>query len=206
MSFNAPKLMLVGLAAFVLPTRTIRLCDGGFCTFNGNLFTSLDDLFGGIESVEVFATGVGDEAPAGRLVFLPQSTAAAADLSQPSFQDSPFTFWTGRVDEATGVVVHSRVEFTGLLDVTRLIIGRGVRKLEMDFVSENERLFQRNKGNNLSPRFHKLINPGELGLDNANGLQIAVPWGVETPPRGYTNVGSGGGGGAFFGEGRNAFN
>jgi hypothetical protein len=191
-SFDAPKLMLAGLAEFVLPTRTVRLCDGGFCTFEGNLFTSIDNDFGGIESVEVFATGVGDEAPAGRLVFLPQSTAAAADLSQPSFQDSPFTFWTARVDEATGVVTESRIEFTGRLDVTRLIIGRGTRKLEMDFVSENERLFARNKGNNLSPRFHKLINSGELGLDNANGLQIAVPWGVDAPARGFTVVGGGG--------------
>lgn len=200
MIFDAPHLMLTGLAEFALPTRTVRLCDGGFVYFGGNKFVSFDPDFGGIQSVENIALGVGDKAPGFRLTFAPTSTAAAADLSQPAFQGSKIKFWMGRVNKATGAVTESRLLAVALLDQTRLQIGKGSRTLVMDCVSENDRLFSRNRGNGLTPRFHKSVWPGELGLDNATGAPITDAWGVESPPRGYGAAGSGGGGqGGGFG-------
>jgi len=195
--FDAPKLMMAGLCEIILPTKTIRLCDGAFVTWNGNVFTSADDDFGSIESIGPAEEQIGDEAPAGSLTFLPENTASAAMLSQPSFQGSPMRFWLARVNETTGTLDgEPELVFDGELDTTTLRVGRGMRALDMEFVSVAERLFNINEGNVLSPRFHKSVWPGELGLDNAHGVGTAVAWGAEAPPRsgGTAVVGSGGGG------------
>lgn len=185
--FDAPKLMLVGLVEITLPTKTIPLCDGGFVYKDGHKFTSADDEFGSIESVAALEERIGDEAPGGRLTFLPVNTAAAATLSQPSFQGSPMKFWLGRVDEQTGQLSgEPELVFDGELDVTILRVGLRTRTLDMEFISVAERLFNINEGNVLSPRFHKSIWPGELGLDNAHGVGTTIAWGTESPPRAAT--------------------
>lgn len=195
MAFEAQKTMVVGLIEIQLPTKTLRLCDGGFVYVGENKFSGVDDDFGAIESVDNLVEGVGDEAPAGRITFLPTSTAAAATLSQPSFQNSTILIWQAEVNEATGQIVGAPdLLQNALLDTTELKLSRGVRKLEMGFITASERLFSINEGNVLSPRFHKSIWPGETGLDNATGVGLSVAWGVQAPPRQYNYSGSGGGG------------
>ena len=194
MSFDASKLMLVGIARFDLPTRTVRLCDGGFLYFGGEKYTSRDEVFGTIEAVDGVEETSGDEAPGGTLTFLPASTAAAATLSQPHFQGSRMRFWIGRMNELTGQVVHSELVADLELDTTTLRITKGGRFLDVDMISVAERLFNVNEGNVLSPRFHKSVWPGELGLDNANGTPLTVAGGISSPTRGSVS-GSGGGGG-----------
>lgn len=160
--------------------RTIRLCDGGFVTVGGNTYRSSDPDFGVIGSMEAFSEGVGDSVPAFKLTFLPASTAAAADISAPGMQGSITRFWIVEVDADTGLVVGDPdLMFDGQIDQTVLRIGKGKRELDIDFVSTAERLFSINEGNSLNPRFHKLVNPGELGEDNATGLGVSVAWGVE---------------------------
>lgn len=194
MAFDAPNVMIVGLMEITLPSKTIRLSDGGFVYFDGNKFSSADDEFGAVESIEIPEERAGDEAPAGQLTFLPVSTAAAADLSQPGFQGSPIKFWLAEVDEATGEISGDPELLADCeLDTTALKLGRGERKLEIGFISVAERLFNINEGNVLSTRFHQSVWPGELGFDNATGIGTAVAWGVAGPPRGSSTSGAGGG-------------
>lgn len=194
--FDAPKVMMAGLVEIALPTRTLRLCDGGFIYFDGQKFTSADEDFGSIESIDIPEEKAGDEAPSGQLNFLPVSTAAVADLSQPAFQGSPIKFWLASVDEATGEIVGDP-ELLGdcELDTTVLKLARGRRVLEIGFISVAERMFNINEGNVLSTRFHQSVFTGELGFDNATGIGTAVAWGVAGPPRGSATSGAGGGGG-----------
>jgi hypothetical protein len=186
------RILFVGLVKIELPDHTILLCDGGFLIVDGEEYSSSDPYFGTIEKLESLEEGVGDEVPAGRLTFLPKSTAAAADLSAPGMQGSRVRFYIAEVDEATGTVIGTpdlRADMQ--TDQTILRTGRGIRKLEMMFVSRLERLFSINEGNSLSPRFHKTVWPGELGEDNATGVGVAVAWGVEGAPRGSTYSGGG---------------
>lgn len=201
MSFDAAKMMLAGLVKIELPGDTLRLCDGGFVYFDGEKYASSDPEFGSIESVESLEENVGDEAPGGRLTFLPKSTAVAATLSQPEFQGSRMRFWMVRVDEATGTASDSELIGDMELDTTRLRVGRGTRRLEMEFISIADRLFLTYEGNVLSPRFHRSVWSGEAGLDNATGVPVTVAWGVAGPPRGSTFAGSGGGFGGGGGSG-----
>lgn len=180
--FEAPNLLLTGLIEITLPTATIRLCDGGFVYKDGQKFASADPTFGAIEAVDVIEEKVGDEAPGGSMTFLPASIAAAADLSQPSFQGSPIKVWVAEVSEATGEIVGDPELVADLeLDTTMLRLGRGTRTLEMGFICVAERLFNVNEGNVLSERFHESIWPGENGFDNATGVGGPVAWGTESP-------------------------
>jgi hypothetical protein len=185
------RVMLTGLVEIVLPSRTIRLCDGGFVIWGENTFSSSDDEFGTLGGFEALSEGVGDEAPAGTLTMLPASTAAAAVLSQPGYQGSPVRLWIAEVDEETGHVVETPdQQGDWQLDRTTLRIGRGTRALEMGCVTRAQRLLARNEGNVLSSAFHSRIFPGERGHDNAVGLQANFAWGVASPPRGVVASGT----------------
>lgn len=187
---------LAGLVKIELPDATLRICDGAFVRWDAETFEASDPDFGTIGSMEPVEEGVGDEIPALRMTFLPNSTASAAILSQPEYQGCRVRMWIAEVDIDTNEVVGDpSLEFDGQADSTELIIGKGTRELEMDVVSAAERLFVINEGNTLSPRFHKLLYPGELGQDNAIGVGVGVAWGTALPAQSYGQGYSGNGGG-----------
>lgn len=175
------RILLTGLMKIELrDTREILLCDGGFVDFAGDRYRSSDDTFGIIGAVESYSEGVGEEAPAFRMTLLPPSTSAAADLSAPGMQGSRARFWIAEIDPDAGTVIGTPdLQFDGMIDQTILRVGLRKLELDMTFVPLAERLFSRNEGNSLNPSFHKRVNPGELGEDNATGLGIGVAWGVE---------------------------
>ena len=192
---------LIGLMKMELPTRTVRLCDGGFIVFDSEIYHSADDVFGTIASLEGLGEGVGDEVPALEVTFYPHGDAAPGDLSQPGFQTSRVRFWIAEYDVDAGTITGTPdLVFDGQLDRTALTVGQ-TREVACSVVSLAERLFELNIGNSLNPNFHKSVWPGELGHDNATGLSIPVAWGVASPrtsssttspyyqPRNYREVG-----------------
>ncbi|MFN7029464.1 MAG: hypothetical protein ACK4PC_08855, partial [Sphingopyxis sp.] len=103
--------------------------------------------------------------------------------------------WIAEVDEATATIDGTpTLMFDGQVDSSDLVIDRGSRELEMTIVPAAERLFLIDEGNTLSPRFHKLLFPGELGEDNATGVGVGVAWGAASASGSY-GYGYGGGGG-----------
>lgn len=176
---------LAGLCEIVLPSRTIRLCDGAFVIWGADTYTSEDEDFGAIESIEAVAEAVSDEAPSGKLTMLPPSIVDATALFQPDAQGSRMRFWLAEVNPVTGAVVGTpELIFAGLLDTLTLHTGRTRRVVEIEFMSEAERLFWTKEGNVLSNRFHQLAWPGELGFKHVTGVPSLVPWGVAGPGRG----------------------
>lgn len=175
------RIFLTGLMEMQLrDSRNIRLCDGGFLEFGSNTYRSSNPDFGTIGSMEAFSEGVGDSVPSFKLTFLPASAAAASGISAPGMQGSIARFWIAEVDADTGLIIGDPdLMFDGQIDQTVLRIGKSKRELDIDFVSTAERLFSINEGNSLNPRFHKVVNPGELGEDNATGLGVSVAWGTE---------------------------
>lgn len=191
MALSDNVILIAGLCQIDLPGRTIRLCDGAFVNWGGNLFESQDTTFGTIDSVDQITESVGDEAPAGKLTLLPPSVASAIDLFLPTAQGSAMSFWLAEVSPTTGNVIGTPdKQFSGFLDNLKLSVGRSRRTVDMEFMSQAERFFWTKEGNVLSPRFHKTVWPGELGLDFATGVQLAVPWGVSGPGRGTIGGGS----------------
>jgi hypothetical protein len=194
------RVLLAGLMRLDLPTRPVMLCDGGFVVWGADVFAAVDEEFGAIVAFEGLNEGVGDEAPAGRIVMLPATTAAAAVLSSPGYQNSRMRLWIAEVSENSGRVIgEPDLMADWQLDSTRLRIGRGTRVLEMGCVTRSQRLMARNEGNVLSRRHHQSIFPGETGHDNAVGLTVEVAWGVPAPPRGTVAGGAGGSFGGFGG-------
>lgn len=203
------RLGMVGLLEIALPAATVRLCDGGFVDWGGDLFTSADPLFGALASVDAVEEGIAESVPDFALGFLPPGDADPADLSQPGFQRSAVRFWLGEYAPDDGLLVgEPDLQFFGQIDQTVLTAGRGEFTLEVMVVGLLERLFTRNRGNSLNPRWHKSVWAGETGHDNATGLAVPVAWGVES--QGGANgsaKGSNAGGAApgFGGGGRGFF-
>lgn len=193
--FEGIAITIAGLVEIVLPTKTVRLCDGGFVDWPARgLFTSKDDDFGTIDSVDAVTESVGDEAPGGAITLLPPDTTSAADLFQPEAQGSPIRFWLAELNSATGAVVGTpQLMFDGLVDALTVRTSTQRRSLVVEFMAEAERLFSVREGNVLSPRWHKSIWSGEKGFDHVTGTETLVPWGVPGPGRG--TVGGGGSGG-----------
>lgn len=184
--FEGKVILIAGLVEFEMPDRTVRLCDGGFVDWPARgMFTSKDDDYGTIESVEAVSEAISDEAPAGRLTLLPAVTAAAADLFHPTAQGRPIKFWLAEVDRETGLLIGDpELVFSGFIDFMTLKFSKNDRKVEIEFISSAEKLFFIREGNVLSDAFHQQAWPGELGFTRCTGTQVAVPWGVSGPGRG----------------------
>lgn len=199
---------MIGLLKIELPDATIRLCDGGFIEWDGETYRSSDAVFGSVGAVESLSEGIAESVPALDLTLLPTDLAAPEDLSAPGHQRSRVRFWLAEFSPDAGILIGDpEPVFDGQIDQTSLTVGRGERRVEMAVVSNLERLFTRNRGNSLNPRWHQSVWPGETGHDNATGLAVPVAWGVESQGGangssrgGSSGGGAGGGAGGRFSE------
>jgi len=174
------RIALIGLVKMELTAVTVRLCDGGFIEFDGDIYTSKHNTFGSIGSIEPLTEGVGDMVPALEMTLLPPDSTPISSLAQPGYQNSRVRFWVGEYDVDLGTLVGDPdLIFDGMIDQMVLSLDR---QLSVSVVSRLERLFELNIGNSLNPSFHKSIWPAETGHDNATGLGKPVAWGVEAPP------------------------
>lgn len=189
---------LAGLVKIELPTRTVRLCDGGLVIWGAETFTAKDATFGTVGGLDGLTEGVGDEVPALSMRLIPAGDALPGDLIQPGFQTARVRFWIAEVNPATSAVIGTPdLQFDGQLDQGTISIGKDLRDLEFTVVSMAERLFNRDEGNSLSPTFHKSVWPGETGHDQANGLTVPVAWGAEQTAT-TSSAFAGGFGGGFI--------
>lgn len=185
----------VGLIAIDFPGHALRLCEGGFVDWNGEIYRADDPVFGTLGEIEDLSEGVGEEVPVFNMTLLPPGTTTPAQLSQPGYQSSTARFWIGEYDPDTGRLSGAPdLQFEGEVDQTNLVFGADSRVLEMTIVSGAARLLERNIGNSLNPAWHKSIWPGETGHDNATGTDRPIAWGVEAPASGGFYHGGGGGG------------
>lgn len=178
----AYRVGMMGLVQIDLPDTTVRLCEGGFMRWGADTFYSHHPVFGTIGAIETPIEGVTEAVPALDLTLFPASAAGPEELSQPGFQRSKVRFWIAEYAPDDGILVGGpELLFSGQIDQTVLGEDETGYDLTMGIVSELERLFLRNRGNTLNPRWHKSIWPGETGHDNATGLGVPVAWGIDSP-------------------------
>jgi hypothetical protein len=184
----------VGLLKIDLPDRTVTLCDAGFITYDGDLYTGRDDILGTIASIDSMSEGANDEIPALDIAFNPPGPLAFTDLTSGALQRSQVRLWLAEYDIATNEVVGTPdLLFLGQLDQPSIRYSRTEYSISISCVSLAEWFFELDTGNGLSDTEHQSRYPGELGHANATGLQIPVAWGIASPPRGSGGYGGGGG-------------
>lgn len=198
MSFAGVEATLCFLMRLQLPDHTVLLSEGGTVVYESETYTPDDNRFGIITDFSDFTSGSADEAPAFELTMAPPAVVAATTLSDPENQGSPIKFTVVSINRATGAVLSAHTIFTGILDYTLLELGEGSRSIKVGFTTEIDRFFRTDKGNRLSPAFHKTVHPGETGLDLMSGTEISIPWG-DNGPRPRINGYSSGGGPGFTG-------
>lgn len=185
------RISLVGLFKMELPGGDVRLCDGAFFEYDSETYENTDSTFGNIQAMEGMSEGLGDELPGLVLTFGPDGSASASDLNDIDNHGARTRFWIAEYDIDAGTISGTpELHFDGEIDRTVLKSGQNERTVEMDIISNVERLLLRQEGNSMSPRFHKSIWSGELGMDNAIDLEIPVAWGTESP-RGTSTVSGG---------------
>lgn len=186
-------ILIAGLLKLELPGHTVLLTDGGgTVTFAGDVYGSLDSVLGRLSAFEVLDEGVGDEAPAATLTFLLPDATTAAAVNTGAMQNARCRLYLVEIDRETGLPIGTpQQEADWIVDTTSLAIAEKKRELEIGFVSSGDRFFQRDRGNSLTPAFHRGVHPGEAGLDNASGVATSVAWGATAQPRGTSGSGSG---------------
>lgn len=184
------QIALTGLLKIVLPSRTLRYCDGAFFVYNSETYRPDDAVFGTIGQFEPVTEGVGDFVPAITMTLMIPDATAAADVTAPGNQKARAIFTIAEYDPETGVILSAQTQFDGQLDQAVYTVGIGKKELGVSVVSLAERLFEGNIGNTLNSTFHKSVWPGEKGHDNATGLIVNVAWGVEAPGRGGSRGGN----------------
>lgn len=197
------RILIAGLLKLELPARAVLLSDaGGTVTFAGDRYGARDALLGVLAGFESLQEGVGDEAPAAALTFLLPDATAAASVNTGAVQNSRCRLWLAEIDADTGLLIGTpSQEADWIVDYTALSLDQGKRELEIGFVSSGDRFFQRDRGNSLTPAFHRGVHPGEAGLDNASGVATSVAWGATSQPRGTSSGGAlGGSFGSFAGQ------
>jgi hypothetical protein len=201
------RVLLSGLVeiAFRL-SPAVRLCDGGIVRWGPNTFRPKDAVAGVIAGFEAMSEGVGDELPSGTLTLAVPTIEDAITLAQPGQQGSPVRMWIAERDADTGAIVGTPSLMADWL-VDRIVLedDRSGPNLNIDCVSRAQKLLLKSSGNSLNGTFQKQMFPGELGLDNAIGMEVQVAWGVASA-RGVAvgggfGVGAGGGGGGGFDRG-----
>lgn len=196
------RIMLAGLLKWERPEGDVSLVDGGTLPWDGSTYLSYDSLVGSLSGFEALTEGVGDEAPAGTFIFAPPGDALAVDLSFAALQGTRLQSWIAEVDAEAGTVIGTPdLQIDAIIDVTKIVRGKGVYRLKVDFVSRAQRLMMVDTNNVLSAGAHNRVYPNEKGLDNATGVPMVTAWGVAGAPRG-SSAASGnysGGGGQFGG-------
>lgn len=194
------RISLAGMLKWQRPEGAVCLVDGGTLPWGGDTYLSFDPLVGSLTGFDSLTEGVGDEAPAGSFIFSPPGGMAAADLSYAALQGSRLTSSISEVDGEAGTVVGTPdIQIDAIVDVTKIVRGKGVYKLKVDFVSRAQRLMIKDSNNVLSAGAHTRVYADEHGMDNATGVPTVVAWGVAGAPRGTTTAGGNysGGGGTF---------
>lgn len=178
---------IFGAIRMDLPGRTVRLLVGsGVVRFlvDGvvDTFTGQDDVIGVFSAIDTLTDGLGDEAPALSLTFIPASDAAAAQLASVSMQGSPVRLWLGAIDVMTGGVLGDPLLlFNGLLDVATLKVSTTGRTVDYEVSSIFEDFFLSDDGARLSDTFHQHLWPGELGCAFVTYVAQQIYWGTSSP-------------------------
>lgn len=196
MALGDPVITYAGFIKIELPSRTVRLCDGGFLSFDGEDYEAADAVFGTIAACEEIEDAIDDSAPGGGFTLFPAPDADLAELIDPAMQGARVRIWTGEVDADMKTVSAAELEADLLIDVPAW--DPVAWTLDFATMARHEKLFLRSEGNVCSSAWHQSVWPGEQGFDNCTDLEGQVAWGTEGAPKGTvsgSSSGSRGGGG-----------
>ena len=175
----ARRVRVAALLHIEMPGHDIRLVDGsGVVSFDGQLFTGSDAVFGSWDQIDELTEEVGDSAPGIIVTLIPPAAIATADVAAAAMQGARVRVWIAVVDDDTGAVLPDPIlQFEGEVDVATPELDRGERRVRYEIASVFDRLLEPDEGIRLSSGHHQSIFPTEKGFDQMTGTTLEKIWG-----------------------------
>lgn len=178
-ALKAPAPLVFVAVEILTPDFSLHMLDGSSeLLMDGNTYRGGDPVYGTVSAIENLGDGVGDEAPACRVVIHPPTNAATANLSAPKVQGSPVSIWFGALNPLSGAYIDRNLWFAGEVDQAVLQVGGASKTLTVECTAMDA-FFEQDTGTRLTNSWHQWIWPGERGLEFHTALNRQVPWGVE---------------------------
>lgn len=190
MAVTDAAIMLVAFLKWEAPDGDVRLCDGGFITYDSEDYAAEDSVFGSVKEWEPVDAAFGDAAEGGTLTLAPHPDAALADWWRDDLENTRLRIWLGETDSDLKTVSTAEQLADLLVDqVTRVQGKDGEDLLQIELMGRSERLFVQSEGNVCSDRFHQSVWSGELGFLNCHDGPQYFAWGTESPTSQYGGAG-----------------
>lgn len=183
----------------VLPAATLRICSGGFVSFDVDgspqAFDAEDSTYGTLIGAGPITDGIEASPSAARLkvAIAPPSDTAVEALTAPGAQGSAIRIWQGAIVEATGLADgEPELIFSGVLDFARLTVDAAGWAVALECGTDEELQLEPDGQRRLSDQFHRMVWPGEYGLQYVTNTTRKIYWRL-AEPRGPAGAGGGGG-------------
>ncbi len=187
------------LVRIELVSGVVRLTDGGFAIFGGELYLSAQDGIGALDSIGELTEGGSGTTTRAEITINAESDSAVAALADPLNQTGRVQWWEGAIDRETGLLIgEPLLKFQGQYDKARFTVDESSWSVMVECGTETELQLIPNSDWRANDAVHRRIW-GELGQANVSRLTDPDYWRTEAPAgaisSGRPGGGRGGGGG-----------
>lgn len=187
-AYRAPAPTKATLIKIQLPGGTLRLTDGGFVIFAGELYLGKQDLFGSLDTVGQISEGGNGTTTRVEITLSPESDEAVALLADPLNQTSVVQWWEGAVNPDTGALIGTpKLKFQGQYDKARFSVGESW-SLVIECGTQGELQLIANTDWRLNDPSHQRCWSGELGLKNVTWNTKPDYWRTQFDGAAITNT------------------
>jgi|GEM_PF-576288 len=187
------------LVRMELRSGVVRLTDGGFAVYGGELYLAAHPGIGSLDTIGQLTEGGSGTTTRSELMINAESDVAVAALADPLNQTGLVQWWEGSIDPATGLLIgQPLLKFQGQYDKARFSVDESSWSVVIECGTESELQLIPNTDWRANDAMHRKIW-GELGHANVSRLTDADYWRTEAPSGAIGSsrpapVGGGGGG------------
>lgn len=183
-----------------LKSGVVRLTDGGFAVYAGEIYLSQQPGIGSLDVIGALTEGGSGATTRVEMTLNAQDATAMEAIANPLNQGGLVQWWEGAMDPSTGALIgQPLLKFQGFFDFGRFSVDETSWSVSIECGTEGELQLIPNTDWRANDQLHRRIW-GELGHANVSRLTDDDYWRTEAPAGAITTVTNppiGGGGGGY---------
>lgn len=182
------------LVRLVLKSGTVRLTDGGFVVYAGEVYLGAHAGIGSLDTIGQLTEGGSGTTTRVELTINAESREAVQLLADPLNQTGLVQWWEGAIHAPSGQLIgQPKLKFQGQFDKARFTVDESSWEVVIECGTEGELQLIANTDWRANDATHRRIW-NELGHANVSRLTDDDYWRTEQPPGAISTVTVGGGG------------